>query len=342
MASYQKRGETWRVQVRLRGVSKSATFDTHDEARAWAAREEAKALAGLKAARGQGVFTTVADLFRRYADEVSPKKRGERWEVIRLERFMLDPAFAVHLRDFGPEQMAAWRDGRLTQVAPSSVNRELNLISGVFTTAIKDWRIGLAANPVHLTSRPKNPPARKRRTSDAEAEAVRLKLGWDGATPPATSSQWVAWCHALAIETAMRRGEVMGLTRARVNLPGAYVVLLDGAEVGVAGQTKTGRGRNVPLSRRARALLAMVGDGAPDAPIVPIAPGTCDTLFRRAAKAAGLVNLHFHDSRREATTRIAPKVGNSMDLAKITGHRDHRQLLDYFEPDATELAEKLG
>lgn len=342
MATYQQRGAAWRAQVRLRGTSKSATFDTYEEARAWATAQEAKLLASVKAANGQGAFLTVADLFRRYADEVSVKKRGERWEVIRLERFMLDPAFGVHLRDFGPEQMAAWRDGRLTQVAPSSVNRELNLISGVFTTAIKDWRIGLQANPVHLTSRPKNPPARKRRVSEAEAEAVRLKLGWDGVTPPATASHWVAWCHALAIETAMRRGEVMGLTRSRVHLAAAYVVLLDGAQVGVAGQTKTGRGRDVPLSSRARELLAMAGEGEPQAPIVPITPGTCDTLFRRAAQAAGLVNLHFHDSRREATTRIAPKVGNSMDLAKITGHRDHRQLMDYFAPDATELAKKLG
>lgn len=342
MATYQQRGEMWRVQVRLRGTSKSATFDTHEEARAWAAREEARLLSGLKAANGQGIFITVADLFRRYADEVSVKKRGERWEVIRLERFMLDPAFRVPLRDFGPEQMADWRDGRLTQVSASSVNREMNLISGVFTTAIKDWRIGLATNPVHLTSRPKNPPARKRRTLEPEAEAVRLKLGWDGVSPPATASQWVAWCHALAIETAMRRGEVMGLTRSRVHLAAAYVVLLDGAEKDTLGQTKTGRGRDVPLSRRARELLSMVGDGAPEVPIVPIAPGTCDTLFRRAVKAAGLVNLHFHDSRREATTRIAPKVGNSMDLAKITGHRDHRQLMDYFAPDASELAKKLG
>jgi hypothetical protein len=39
-------------------------------------------LAGVKAANGQGVFITVADLFRRYADEVSVKKRGERLEVI--------------------------------------------------------------------------------------------------------------------------------------------------------------------------------------------------------------------------------------------------------------------
>ncbi|MGX9966104.1 site-specific integrase [Roseomonas sp. F4] len=342
MATYQQRGETWRVQVRLRGHAVSATFDTREEARTWAATQEARILTGAKIKNGQAVFVTVADLFRRYADEVSVKKRGERWEVIRLARLVRDPVFAVALRDFGPEAVAEWRDARLKEVAPSSVNRELNLISGVFTTAIKDWRIGLQANPVHLTSRPKNPPARKRRTSDSEAEAVRLKLGWDGVTPPATASQWVAWCHALAIETAMRRGEVMGLTRSRVRLEASYVVLLDGSEVGVLGQTKTGRGRDVPLSRRARELLVMVGEGAAEAPIVPISPGTCDTLFRRAAKAAGLVNLHFHDSRREATTRIAPKVGNSMDLAKITGHRDHRQLMDYFAPEVTELAKKLG
>jgi integrase len=342
MATFEERAGAWRARVRIRGHVKYATFDTRDEARIWAARQEAKLLAAEKAGTGESAFLKVSDLMRRYAEEVSPKKRGERWEVIRLTRMMQEKPFNLSLRDFGPDQVADWRDARLTEVSGSSVNRELNLLSGVFTVAIKEWRIGLKANPVHLTSRPPNPPARSRRVSEAEMKAIHTALGWDGVTPPQTSSQWVAWVHAMAIETTMRSGEIMELTRARVSLESAIAVLLHGKAVGVAGQTKTGKGRNVPLSRRAVALVAMTGEGEPNAPIVPIAKGTRDTLFRRAVKAAGLVDMHFHDSRREATTRIAPKVGNPMDLAKITGHRDHRQLMDYYAPDAAELAMKLG
>lgn len=343
MATIEKRGGAWRAKIRLRGSVLNATFDSKEEARTWVASEEAKILKGAKAAKGQSeaVFQLVADLMDRYAEEVSPKKRGERWEVIRLAKMRREKAFQVPVRDFGPDQMADWRDARLKEVSPASVNREMNLISGVFTVAIKKWRVGLPANPVHLTERPKNPKARKRRVSEAEMLAIRAKLGWNGTTRPNSPSEWTAWAHEMAIETTMRSGEVLEMTRRRVDLPRKVAHLLDGEEKDVPGQTKTGQGRVIPLSRRARELFQMAGDGDPDAPIAEVTKASRDVLFRRAKKAAGIVNMRFHDSRREATTRIAPKVGNSMDLAKITGHRDHRQLMEYYEPDATELAEKL-
>lgn len=156
----------------------------HEEARAWAAAQEAKLLAGAKAKDGRAAFLTPADLFRRYRDEVSPKKRGGRWEAVRLDMLCRSAPFGVPLRDFGPEDVARWRDERLKSVAASSVNRELNLVSAVFTTAIKEWRVGLRENPVHLVTRPKNPRARKRRVSDAEIAAVRAQLGGTARAPP--------------------------------------------------------------------------------------------------------------------------------------------------------------
>lgn len=336
MATFTQRKGAWQARVRIRGQSLSATFDSHDEARAWAAREEGKLLAGAKVKNGQAAFVTVVDLLDRYAEEVSTTKRGERWEVIRLGLFRRFSHFAKALRDFGPEDVAQWRDERLAAISPGSVNRELNLLSAVFTHAIKEWRIGLRENPVHLVKRPRNPPARKRRTSDAEVAAIAAQLGWDGKSVPATASQWVALAHALAVETAMRRGELLSMRRSQVLLDKAMVRLR-------SGETKNSDARDVPLSRRARALLALALSvpGEDDAPAIPVQPGTLDALFRRARDAAGIEGLHFHDSRREATTRIAPKVGDPLTLAKITGHRDHRMLQVYFEPDATELADKL-
>lgn len=341
MATFEQRGGAWRVRVRVRGQSLSATFDTREEARVWAAGQEAKLLAGAKVRDGQAAFLTPADLFDRYAEKVSPKKRGERWEVIRLEMLGRFQAFRTPLRDFGPEDLALWRDERLASVSNATVNRELNLISAVFNTAVKEWRVGLKENPVHLVQRPTNPRARKRRVSDAEVAAVRTALGWSGEAAPATLSHWVAWTHALAVETAMRKGEMLGLTWERVNLGDAYAVLLDGAEVGGEGQTKTGVGRLVPLSKRARGLFGLLPPGGAKQRVVPVHPGTFDVLFRRAVKAAGIADLHFHDARREATTRIAPKVGNVLDLARITGHSNPKQLLEYYGPSASDLAKKL-
>ena len=117
MAAFQRRGNAWRAQVRMRGHALSATFDTHEEARAWAAAQEAKLLAGAKAKDGRAAFLTPADLFRPYRDEVSPRKRGGRWEAVRLDMLCRSAPFGVPLRDFGPEDVARWRDGRLGAVA---------------------------------------------------------------------------------------------------------------------------------------------------------------------------------------------------------------------------------
>jgi integrase len=334
MATYQRRGAAWRVQVRMRGHALSSTFDTHEEARIWATAQEAKLAEMGRGKAGTRALVTVREVLARYRDDVSPKRRGGRWEIIRLDMLARDKAFAVPLRDFGAEQMAEWRDARLKVVSPASVNRELNLLSSVFQTAIREWGHGSLANPARGIERPATTPARRRRVTDAEAAAIRERLGWDGASRPATTSQWVAWCHALAMETAMRRGEILGLTPERVDLGRAVAEL-------PTGSTKTGHGRLVPLSSRARAILTLSQPWEAGRPLARVAPGTLDALFRRARDAAGIVDLHFHDSRREAITRAAPKLGDTLALARMSGHRDPRQLLDYFRPDMTDLAKKL-
>ena len=93
----------------------SATFDTHDEARAWAADQEAKIQAGAKAKEGRVAFLTPADLFRRYAEEVSPTKRGERWEAIGVRNPDIAP-WRPHLAEAlllagQPESRAPWDAG---------------------------------------------------------------------------------------------------------------------------------------------------------------------------------------------------------------------------------------
>jgi integrase len=51
--------------------------------------------------------------------------------------------------------------------------------------------------------------------------------------------------------------------------------------------------------------------------------------------------MHFHDSRREALTRIAAKV-DVLTLAKISGHQDLRILqAAYYAPDMSAVADKL-
>jgi integrase len=274
---------------------------------------------------------TVAALFDRYAREVSPGKGGARWELVRLNKLARDfPMAAVEL---DAAAVAEWRDRRLTEVSPSSVNRELNLISAVFTRAIKEWRLPVAVNPVHAIQRPPMPQARRRRLSDTERAAILTALGWDGQREPVKRRQWVAWSFCLALETMMRQGEILRIAWQHVHTERRFIHL---------PKTKNGEHRDVPLLSRAAALFALRTPRDGDARVVPVDAGTFGRYFHLAAMAAGVDGLHFHDSRREALTRTAERLPNIAELARASGHRGTRSLMIYYHPSAEDIAKKLG
>ena len=65
-----------------------------------------------------------------------------------------------------------------------------------------------------------------------------------------------------------------------------------------------------------------------------------DALFRKYRDKAGIDNLHFHDTRHEAVTRLAKKL-DVLDLARMIGHRNLKTLMVYYNATAEELAQKL-
>lgn len=338
MATIQKRKNSWRVQVRRQGKAVSATFDTKTEAEIWAIKAEGKILEGVSPATilnipVQQVGKTAADIFKRYADEVSPLKRGGRWEKIRLKgmasRF---PVFDQPITAITGPDIAEWRDARLLSVSASSVNRELSLISSVFTHAMKEWRLGLTSNPCTLVAKPRKARPRKQRISIAERKEITGKLGWDGISEPETSGQWVAFAFYLALETAMRKGEILSLRWSDIDFTARHAHL---------DVTKNGDERFVPLSKAAMKLLKIVKHRSPSAPVVPIQAGNFDKLFRAARRDAGLMHIHFHDSRREAASTMAPKLSNVLELAAITGHKSLAMLQIYYKPKAADLAAQL-
>lgn len=339
MATFQKRKTSWRVQVRRKGEALSATFDRRGEAEAWAIATEAKILAGNGVHHGfqdhiaPVVGPAAKEVFTRYAQQVSPGKRGGRWEEIRINmlirrsRLFDRPITAIT----GPD-MAEWRDERLGSVSPSTVNRELCLISSIFTHALKEWRVGLTFNPCALMTKPRKPRPRTQRVSADDRKAIIAELGWNGVAAPKTSGQWVAFAFYLALETAMRKGEMLSLRWSDIDLDARHVRL---------DLTKNGDERDVPLSRAALTLLQLLNQQAPDARVIPVQAGNFDKLFRNAKRRAGLSHIHFHDSRREAATTMAPKLSNVLELAAITGHKSLSMLQIYYKPSAAELAARL-
>lgn len=330
MATIERRGTTWRVRVRIKGQLLTRTVDTEAEAITWAEATERRMNAGQSAQdiRTTPETLTVSSLFDRYAREVSPAKGGARWEKLRL--LLIAPQLPVRALDVDGAALAEWRNARLKRVSPSTVNRELNLISAVYTHAIKEWRLPLAANPAHAIKWPRKPAPRKRRVSDEERAAILSQLGWDGVSPPELTREWVAWAFVVALETMMRQGEILNLTWGNVYARHCHLPT-----------TKNGDARDVPLSRAAVALFAMPDRGPDGNRVVPVEAGTLGVYFRRACKDAKIEDLHFHDARREALTRASKKITNVAELARASGHRGIGSLMVYYRPSVEDMADKL-
>lgn len=327
MATFKKRGEKWRVQVRFKGVKKSKTFTTKAAAKAWAAKLETEI---EELALGKIPDKKVCDLLRRYMDEITPHKKSPRREIMTLKRMLEDPLASIPIREITSNDIDAWRDRRLESVSGSTVVREWNTLSHVFTTAIKKWK-WLQHSPTRNAQRPKENPPRTRRPTQKETDKIIHVSGYDKDQPPNSVMAKVGAIYLLAIETAMREGEIAGITEEHVHPK--HVHLPD---------TKNGSARDVPLSLEARRILSQVMAVTKGCDTVfGITAASIDANFRKIKKKAGIEGLRFHDTRREALTRMAKKLG-VMELAKTSGHKDLKILQEtYYAPDAADLADKL-
>lgn len=319
MASYRKRGKVWRVELYRDGVRESATFPTKQQAAAWAQQREAE----LSGARLPD--KTVGDAMGRFVADVAPGRRGGRWEAIRLESLQRDALARKPLARLTGPDIATWRDARLKEVSPATVAREMALIRTVLETARRDWG-WLRDKPMADVRVPKSPASRKRRISQDEIDRVTLALGVTD-TEARTAENRTGLAFLFALETAMRAGEILGMRWQDV-----------GAKSATLPRTKNGDMRQVPLSPRAREILAALP--RTDAPVFNLHPGTRDSLWRRAVKAAEIADLHFHDSRAEAIWRLSKKL-DMMELARIIGHRNYNSLQLYYAVNADDLADRL-
>jgi integrase len=324
--TYLKRGDSIRAQIQIDGVRKTKTFKTKLEAERWVAKQLISEPPTKKSTH------TFGELCERYEEEVARNKKGYVWEKKRL-RYLerhFPSLWNTLCDDFTLQTIDAWIAVRLEKVMASSVNRDLNLISYIFACG-RRWKM-TNAEPFKDIERPKNPEPRDRRITVDEIDAIALVLGYSETDPVINKKQRTCLAFLLAIETAMRLGEICKLQWTNVSLE-KRVITIPGAI------TKTGITRKVPLSAEAiRWIRRLEGQNEPV--MLGVAPDTAGTYFREAVIRAGIEDLHFHDSRHEATTRLAKKL-HVLDLARVTGHRDIKQLQTYYNRDAEELADLL-
>ena len=337
MAYIRKTGDKWRAEVERAGKRTSKRFRTKREAELWAAQQETDFVSARDAPK---YSRTVADGVDRYLREVTPKKASARGETLRLGFFLRAfPALAkMRLADVRTADLAAWRDARLASISPGGFLREVTPIRHMFKLAGREWGWMPKESPFDGLGMPDSPPARTRRISPSEARRILRELGFVTGQAPVTLTQQIAWALLVALHTAMRSGEVLGLTRQTVDLKRRVVTLAQHKTARITGA------RQVPITRQAARVLGVL-DAAAQAQgrdaYFTVSAATKDALFRRHVKGLGLADVHFHDARATALTRLARRV-DVMVLARISGHTDLKILLKtYFRASAAELAQQL-
>lgn len=366
MATYSQRGDLqWQVKVRRKGFpTQSKTFMYRSDAEKWAIGVERELQTSGFIDRRPAEKNTLREILEKYRKEVTPGKKGAEIEAIKIGVILKDGILPeLKMSAITKGAVAAWRDRRLKKVTGGTVNREIDILSAALNHARREWSINVV-NPIPDVKRPEKSRARDRRLSPEEEKYLTAALGEgkrndDGTFGKFARNVWLSPLVSLAVETAMRRGELLALDWMHVDLFKRTAYLPN---------TKNGDDRTVPLSKRAIAILEALprrtqdGDVEVELANDPVFPTTAMALrkgFVRAVERAQakyledceserrkpirefLSDVRFHDTRHEAATRMAEKLSNVLELAAVTGHKDLRMLKRYYHPRAEDLAKKL-
>ncbi|WP_394144669.1 tyrosine-type recombinase/integrase [Burkholderia multivorans] len=325
-------------QAKLRKVGyplMSRTFATPELAAEWA--DSVESALSLRNARRRADIAireaidkappdrvTLGDLLIKYRDTITPRKRSDSTERLRIGAMLRNPISLCAVAYLTNVQAAQWRDERLKAVSAPTVRREQTILAHVLQIAGNEWGIKLESNPFRTIAKPKDSRPRERRLRGDEEQ--RLLASCKEARNPLLLPAVL-----LAVETAMRQSELVTLRWENVHLNVPCVYLPD---------TKNGESRGVPLSSKAIAVLQSVrSDHA------QVFPGlTAEALkraFIRAARRARLEDFRFHDLRHEATSRLFEKGLTLAEVAAVTGHKTWAMLRRYTHLQLGDLARKL-
>lgn len=344
MAHIEKtKGGRYRAQVEKWGVRDSKTFDTQREAKDWATLAEAEILRGE---RMRFPRISLADVLDLYVERVSIRKQTAGKETMRIN------AFKRHFPELAGKVMcetttadwALWRDRRLKVVSGSTVAREINLFSNVYQQAMHELGPYCNHSPfTHLTKPRENPPRSQRWRWRTTRKVLRY-LGYCTGRPPQDRSQEVAYVLLVGLRTAMRLQEILSLTERNVNFEARVVT------VSHKMQYRTGAQREIPIQKQAARLLRTLRDHAKRSDremLFSMNSDQADRAWRRKRdQLADLfpeaADLHIHDTRAEAITRLARKV-NVMQLSRICGISDLQLLNErYYRETAEEVAARMA
>ncbi len=342
-----KEDSVWVVQIYEENSVEKKRFETETAAVSWAANfaREVNSKAG-----SDFHDLTFLDLMNRYLAEVSiktikhPKNilmvryfANARIEKTNESRF---PLMQAKLQDLCKQDFIKFRDTRLSEVGDGTFKRDWYRFYNAMEIASGEWG-WIHRNIMKGIRVPKEPTHRCRRITSEEESAIRDYLISLEAKRKSKNMRFfqTAIVFQLAIETGLRMSEILALKKHEIFINDRYLQVT-GTEPN-ARKTKSSI-RSVPLTNMAQSLLrdSLTYEWNIDF-VFSIKQQSVELIFRDTCKKLVIQDLHFHDSRHEATSRLS-QIYQVLELAKKIGHKDIHTLLTYYQPTIDELVAKLN
>lgn len=334
MATIRKRNGKWQAQVRRTNYApRTQSFASKADAHRWARNIEGELDRSLIPHDTQHLSDiTVSELLIRYRDMVTIKKRGFASERKRIEVFLRHDWAKLPLNRATAGVFARHRDDRLLEVSQGTVIRELGLLRSIFETARQEWDVPLLENPIARVKKPAAPEGRDRRLRDGELALLLQEC-------VNSRNDWLRPAILLAIETGMRRGELLNVCWQDIDFAAAVLTI---------PLTKTGFARRIPLTAKAVDILTerrREPTGGTDR-VLPASANAFQLAWVRckarvAKTCPDIISLRFHDLRHEAVSRFFELGLGTAEVALISGHRDLRMLFRYTHLKPEKIAIKL-
>lgn len=285
---------------------------------------------GLPPSNSRPTLTKALDAYR---VRVSILKKGFAQEAFRIQQIQRSFLGELELDEITSVDVASYRDARLAQlnpktkvpISPATVRLELSLLSNLFEVARIEWGYCTGSNPCRDVRKPKAPPGRIRRLTPREDRQI-LRYAYS------STNQELYSIIVLALETCMRQGEILNLQWENVNLR---------TRIAHLPQTKNGSPRDVPLTTDAVEAFMRLGVRKTGRVFNYTAAGLKST-WRYMLQRLGIVDLHFHDLRHEAISRLFERgTLDMLEIAAISGHKSLSMLKRYTHLRAARLVRKL-
>jgi len=216
-----------------------------------------------------------------------------------------------------------YKNQRREKVKPASVNRELSCIKHMFTKAI-EWGY-TAANPLRAVMKFKEPPGRDRYLAEDEEERLMN-----------CCSEHTKQIVVMALNTGMRRGEMLNLKWSDINLKTRMIIIR---------KSKNNEMRMIPINNTLYSTLIEIGPQLDNDYVFADDSGkpfvTIKTGFKAALRRAGIKDFRFHDLRHTFASRLVMSGVDIRTVQQLMGHKDIRMTMRYSHLSNAHLREAI-